>query len=137
MRRSFATLSVAVLAAAPMIFGTISAAGARDATPSITAVALSRAASLPNSNIEQRATNRRVIYRPRKLTIALATTCDETQGGATVTNTTKKLQTITYRGKPFVTLRPHFVELFCAYGGPAQYVLGLTGSSSTLTLTVD
>jgi hypothetical protein len=135
MSRSWWILSVAVSAAA-MNVATVTSAGARTATPRLVAVTLSGPTVLPNSNIVKLATAVNAAYAPKRLAIPPASTCDRTQGGATVTNTTKATQTITYHGKPFATLAPHAVELFCAYGGSAQYVLGLSKGRSTLTLNV-
>jgi hypothetical protein len=141
MRKTLGFLSVAALAAAPMIFGTGSPAGARTATPRLTVVTYTAATASPDTltpfaKLKAFGTNgRRAKYVPNTLTIPPGDSpkCRPSQNGASIKNRTLFNQTITYHGKPMLTLGPQIVALFCS-SGPAQFILGVSSSTSTITL---
>jgi hypothetical protein len=141
MRKSLGVLTVAALAAAPIVFGAVSPAGARTATPRVVAVAVAHAAALPNSNIKGNATRGTLKYKPKTLRVTWSGpaggTCSTSNIDFTVTNLTKKTQTMTYGGSTFATVGAGTGIGVCWFGsGKFTATFGLSGSSSLLTTKV-
>jgi hypothetical protein len=142
MRRAFGILGVVALVTAPMVFAGGSPAGARTA-PKLTATTVTGSSASPTrvpagpySKLKAfGAGGHRAKFVPTTLTIEPAPQrrCTPRRGGAQIVNRTLINQTITYQGKTVVTIEPNVIALFCA-GGPAQFVLGVATSDSTLTL---
>jgi len=139
MQRSLRMLSVAALVAAPMVFGVMSPAGARTATPRLRAVALVRPATAPTTYIEGSGATLR--FKPKQLAVGWSgsspTTCDATNLAVIIINKTSATQTLTYKRAAVATVGPGAMSGICVWGsGTFTFKFGLKGSTHKLTLNV-
>jgi hypothetical protein len=133
MRRSLRLVSVALLAAAPVVVGIAMPAGAAPAA-ALSAGHHTAKAKVANSDISgAKAT---LIYTPAKLKgkiFPTGTTCADKTASFTLTNTTKKAVTVTYTTQK-LPIPAMTIEDICFTGPKAgTVVLGLKGSTATLT----
>ncbi|HXQ75645.1 MAG TPA: hypothetical protein VN791_04050 [Acidimicrobiales bacterium] len=120
----------------------ISMAGATTQAPSIGLSKPGPAVTLPNSNIQKSGTTN--VYSPTALSTGWSAPssgseppCTSTIFEATVTNTTKKTQKVTFNKKVIGKIPKGDDIGLCFYGsGTSTFVLGLKKSTSTLTITV-
>jgi hypothetical protein len=140
MRKTLGLLTVAAVAVGSMAFVAAPPAGARTSGLKLVGVESARTGATPDtplgpqSKIKNKGAD--TVYAPDALTVPPSSDkrCTLHHGSATVKNRTTVDQTITYNGKPVLTIQPQVIAFFCS-DGPASYVLGIVGSSATLTIT--
>jgi hypothetical protein len=136
---AFRLLAVSVVSAVVL---PISTAGAATPAPSIGLSTARPAVTLPNSNIQKSGTTN--IYNPTALSTTWSAPassseppCTSAIFEATVTNTTKKTQKVTFNKKVIGKIPKGDDIGLCFYGsGTSTFVVGLKKSTSTLTITV-
>jgi hypothetical protein len=139
MRRLVTFLSVAAMAAAPVVFGIAEPASAHSAAR-FGAARVAAPPALPNSDVTGKAA--KLKYNPAKLKAhwgsAVQKPCKPKVASFTITNTTTKAVQVTLQGSAFGDPVPAGAGLIvCASGtGKATGVFGLDGSVGTLTVKI-
>jgi hypothetical protein len=136
MRRSLRLVSVALLAVAPVVVGIAAPAGA---APAVGHSAGHHTAKAKVANSDISGAKATLIYTPSKVKGKIyptGSTCSDKTASFTLTNTTAKAVSVTY-GTQKLPIPAMTIEDICftgTKGGTA--VLGLKGSTATLTATL-
>jgi hypothetical protein len=136
MGGSVRLLGVAALMAAPLLVGAAVPAGARAAAPRLSFVVQNGPpVVVPNTNVTPKLAFMPAKLKARWTASKPTSTCTMANAAVTVTNTTRKIVTVTSDGETFFLLPAHAAGGICGWGtGKSVFEFGLQGSASRLSV---